>query len=58
LDTNLSGVPPAVYYFDRKEGKQPYTDLELVMEIPVQAIEAEEGRTFRQAWEALGVSFN
>lgn len=58
LDTNLSGVPPAVYYFDRKAGKQPYTDIELVMEIPVQAIEAEEGRTFRQAWEALGVSFN
>ena len=58
LDANLSGVPPAVCYFDRKAGKQPYTDLELVMEIPVQAIEAEEGRTFRQAWEALGVSFN
>ena len=58
LDTTPAGVPPTVYYLDRKEGKQPYTDLELVMEIPVQAIEAREGRTFRQAWEALGVSFN
>ncbi len=58
MDTTPAGVPPEVYYLDRKGGKLPYTDLELVMEIPVQAIEAEEGRTSRQAWEALGVSFN
>lgn len=57
LDTGPADVPPTVFYFDPKAGKQPYTDLELVMEIPVQAIEAKEGRTYRQAWEALSVTF-
>lgn len=58
LDTSPADVPPAVHYLDTEAGRQPYTDMELVMEIPVQAIEAKEGRTYRQAWESLGVSFN
>ena len=53
-----SNIPPKVWYIDPKSDRYPFTDVELVMEIPVQAIEAEEGKTYIQAWAAVGVNIN
>ena len=44
---------PQVWYIDTREVRHPYTDVELVMEIPVQAIEAKEGQTYDSAWGAI-----
>jgi hypothetical protein len=52
-----SNVPPTVYYTDNKLERHAFTNVELVMEIPVQAVEAKDGQTYRQAWEATGASF-
>ncbi len=56
LDTSQAGVPPDIYYLDRKAGKRPFTDLELVMEIPVQAVDARDYTDYRDAWGAAGVT--
>ncbi len=47
-----SNIPPRVWYLDPSNHRQEYTDVELVMDIPVQAIEAEEGQSYRNAWNA------
>ena len=47
-----SNIPPEVWYVDAKFKRHPYTDVELVMDIPVQAIEAREGQTYQSAWAA------
>ena len=51
---SISGnsIPPRVWYLDSSHEKQEYTDVELVMDIPVQAIEAKDGQTYQNAWNA------
>ena len=51
-----TNIPPAVWYVDTKNVRHEYTGVELVMEIPVQAIEAETGAKYNEAWAAVGVS--
>lgn len=51
-----TNIPPTIWYQDTKNVRHQYTGVELVMEIPVQAIEAEEGKNYKQAWEAVGVT--
>lgn len=51
-----SNVPPTVYYTDSKNDRFPFTNVELVMNIPVQAIDAKENQSYRQAWRAAGAS--
>ena len=53
LDTTLHPVPE-VWYIDG--GKKPFTEVELVMDIPVQAIEAKSGKTYVEAWAEVGVT--
>ena len=47
-----SNIPPRVWYLDPSNHRQEYTDVELVMDIPVQAIEAKDGQSYRNAWNA------
>ncbi len=54
LDTNAHPIPE-IWYFDGN--RKQFTDVELVMEIPVQSVEGEPGQTYKQAWEAVGVTF-
>ena len=53
LDTSVHPVP-AIWYFDH--GRKEFTNVRLVMEIPVQAIEAKAGKTYIQAWADAGVT--
>ena len=53
LDTEAHPVPE-IWYLDG-ELKQ-YENVFLRMEIPVQAIEAKEGKTWQQAWSEAGVN--
>ena len=53
LDTSVHPVPE-VWYFDGS--KKQFTDIELVMDIPVQAIEAKSGKTYVEAWAEAGVN--
>ena len=45
---------PEIYYLDGS--KKPFTNVHLRMEIPVQAIEAQEGKTWQDAWTDAGVT--
>ena len=45
---------PEIYYLDGS--KKPFTNVHLRMEIPVQAIEAKEGKTWQEAWTDAGVT--
>ena len=47
-----SNIPPRVWYLDPSNQRQAFTDVELVMEIPVQAIEAKDGQSYQNAWNA------
>ena len=51
-----SNIPPKVWYVDSKNKRHQFTDVELVMDIPVQAIEAKEDETYRSAWTEAGAS--
>ena len=51
-----TNIPPEVWYVDAKNIRHKYTGVELVMEIPVQAIEAEAGAKYNTAWAAVGVT--
>ena len=53
LDTEAHPVPE-IWYMDGN--LKQYTDVNLRMEIPVQAIEAKEGKTWQQAWSDAGVT--
>ena len=55
LDTTEHPVPE-IWYVDTRSKRHAFTDVELVMEIPVQAIEVPEGKSWKQAWEAQGVT--
>ena len=52
-----SNIPPEVWYVDSKNVRHQFSDVELVMEIPVQAIEAIAGKTYTEAWSEAGVTF-
>ena len=45
---------PTIYYLDGS--KKAFTNVHLRMEIPVQAIEAKEGKTWQDAWTEAGVT--
>lgn len=48
---------PVVYYLDYKSyTRKPFTDVKLVMDIPVQAIEAKTGQSYTEAWAEAGVT--
>jgi len=53
LDTEAHPVPE-IWYLDGE--LKPYENVFLRMEIPVQAIEAKEGKTWQQAWSEAGVN--
>ena len=55
--TTANPIPPAVWYVDSKNTRHQFTGVELVMEIPVQAIEAVAGTGYQAAWAAKGVEF-
>jgi hypothetical protein len=55
LDTTEHPVPE-IWYVDTRSKRHAFTEVELVMEIPVQAIEVPEGKSWKQAWEAQGVT--
>lgn len=52
-----SNIPPEVWYVDAKNIRHQFTNVELVMEIPVQAIDAEDYTSYQAAWQAVGVTF-
>ena len=48
---------PDVYYLDIVSyTRKPFTDVKLVMDIPVQAIEAKTGQSYTEAWAETGVT--
>ncbi len=53
LDTDLHPAP-AIYYL--QGSIRPFTNVSLVMEIPVQAVEAPAGKTYIEAWADAGVT--
>jgi hypothetical protein len=55
---NLTQHPvPHIWYISSSNGYKEFTNVRLVMEIPVQAVEA-KNYTWQQAWEAAGVTFS
>lgn len=56
LDTTPADVPPVIYYLDHKGGRMPFTNIRLVMEIPVQAVDARDFTDYKEAWRNAGVS--
>lgn len=56
-----SNIPPEVWYMDNNNVKHQFTGVELVMEIPVQAISALQAdgtawEKYQDAWGAVGVT--
>ena len=47
---------PAPEIWHLVQNRKKFTNVRLVMEIPVQAIEAKDGKTYRQAWADAGVT--
>ena len=48
---------PHIWYLSSANGYQEFTDVRLVMEIPVQAIDAADYTSYTAAWAAAGVTF-
>ena len=54
---NLTEHPvPHIWYISSQSGYKEFSNVRLVMEIPVQAVEAKD-YTWQEAWEAAGVTF-